>query len=203
MLVVFRGIQQDNVLVFDAEYNESQLIQFSGILFRRIEEDIYQVSKSLNMYVRLQEGKINPFIERFTGINDIYLETFGEKIEDAKEKIYDLIDVEGSLVLASHGLTNDRRTMLNNDIDLYLNKQNEAIDGLCTYNAAKRLLGRDKKLTLEDVAADAGIFLSNGHNAFDDAWATISVFSLLCKLEEEKRNEKFLPPKETGNSKGK
>ena len=194
MLVVFRNIKQDNVLVFDAEYNEGQIIQFSGILFRQIEKDIFQVSKSLNMYIKLREGKINPFIERFTGINDSFLETFGLEFEDASEQIKEFIDVEGSLVLVSHGLTNDRQTMLNNDIDFYINKNNEVIDGLCTYNAAKRLLGREKKLSLEDVAADAGIFLSNGHNAFDDAWATISVFSLLCKLEEERRNEKILPP---------
>ena len=201
MLVVFRGVKQDNVLVFDAEYNEGQLIQFSGILFRKIEEDIFQVSKSLNMYVKLQEGKVNPFIERFTGITDIFLETFGENIEEAKERIEELIKVEGSLVIVSHGLTNDRRTMLNNDVDLYT-YNDEIIDGLCTYNAAKRLLGREKKLSLEDVAADAGIFLSNGHNAFDDAWATISVFSLLSKLEEERKNEKILPPRKNTNNSG-
>ncbi len=195
MLVVFRGIKQDNVLVFDAEYNEGQLIQFSGILFRNIEKDIFQVCKSLNMYVKLQEGKINPFIERFTGITDIFLEAFGVDIEEAIGKINNLLEVEGSLVVVSHGLTNDRRTMLNNNIDLYVDKNEEIIDGLCTYNAAKRLLGRTKKLSLEDVAADAGIFLSNGHNAFDDAWATISVFSLLCKLDEERKNEKILPPR--------
>ena len=200
MIVVFKGIKYDNVLVFDAEYNEGELIQFSGILFRKIERDIFQVSKSLNIYVKLRFGKINPFIERFTGISDIYLNTFGEEFEDARQKIFDLLEIEGSLVLVSHGLTNDRRVMLNSDIDLYIDKNDKAIDGLCTYNAAKCLLGRTKKLSLEDVAADAGIFLSNGHNAFDDAWATVSVFSLLCKLEEERKNEKILPPRKDANN---
>ena len=40
------------------------------------------------------------------------------------------------------------------------------------------------------MAAEAGVFLSNTHNAFDDTWATISVFCLLTKLEEEAKNEK-------------
>lgn len=201
MLVVFKGIEKENILIFDAEYNEGQLIQFSGILFRKIEKDIFQVAKSLNIYVKLQRGNINSFIERFTGISDSFLQTFGENLESAKEKILELIDVN-DLVVVSHGLYNDRQTMLGNDIDLYLNSKEEEIDGLCTYNAAKRLLGRDKNLSLENVAVDAGIFLSNTHNAFDDAWATISVFSLLCKLEEERKNEKLLQSRRNQDNTG-
>ena len=35
-------------------------------------------------------------------------------------------------------------------------KMKKDIQGVCTYNAAKRLLKRDKKLTLTDVAAESG-----------------------------------------------
>lgn len=197
MIAVFKGISNSHVLIFDAEYNEGHIIQFAGLLFRRIEEDIFQIEKSTNFYVKLPEGKnINYFISDFTGITDSYLNTFGESLEVATQMIYDLIEIqEDDLLVVSHGLYNDRQTLLNNDIDLYLDSQGREIFGSCTYSAAKRLLNRDKKLKLEDVAADAGIFLSNNHSAFDDAWATVSVFCLMSKLEEEKRYEKLLPPR--------
>jgi DNA polymerase III epsilon subunit-like protein len=202
MIAVFKGISNSHVLIFDAEYNEGYLIQFSGLLFRKIEKDIFQIEKSTNFYVRLPEGKeINFFIKDFTGITDSYLNTFGEDPKDAIEFIKNLTEIEeDDLLVVSHGLHNDRQTLLNNEVDLYLDSQGREIEGMCTYNAAKRLLNREKKLRLEDVAADAGIFLGNNHNAFDDAWATVSVFCLMCKLEEERKNEKLLPPRKNENN---
>ena len=193
MITVFKGIKQGHVLVFDAEYNEGNLIQFAGVLFRKIEEDIFQIESSLTTYVKIEEGEVNRFIRDFTGITDSFLNAFGVSLTEAKEQIEKLIDIEDDqLLVVSHGITNDRRILLDNGIDLYVDKNEKDIEGICTYNAAKRLLKRDKKLTLTDVAAESGIFLSNGHNAFEDAWATISVFCLVCKLEEELKNEKVL-----------
>jgi len=68
----------------------------------------------------------------------------------------------------------------------------ECVTGLCTYNMSKRILKRDNHLKLEDVASEAGIFLSRKHNAFDDTWATVAVFSLLCKLDAEETDEKSI-----------
>lgn len=197
MISVFKGIENSHVLIFDAEYNEGFIIQFAALLFRRIDKDIFQIKKSINFYVKLPEEKeINYFIRDFTGITDWYLNIFGETIEDARKMIEDFIRIEeDDLLVVSHGLYNDRQTLLNNDIDFYLDSKDREINGICTYNAAKRLFNRDKKLRLEDIATEAGIFLSNNHNAFDDAWATVSVFCLVCKLEEEKRYEKLLPPR--------
>lgn len=193
MIAVFKGIKQGHVLIFDAEYNEGNLIQFSGILFRKIEEDIFQIERSLTTYVKLEEGQVNRFIRDFTGITDSFLNAFGVSLAEAKEQIEKLIDIEDDeLLVVSHGITNDRRILLDNGIDLYIDKNEKDIQGVCTYNAAKRLLKRERKLTLTDVAAESGIFLSNGHNAFEDAWATVSVFCLMCKLEEELKNEKVL-----------
>lgn len=192
MIVVFKGIKPEHVLIFDAEYNEGALIQFSGVLFRKIEEDIFQIEKSLNTYVKLEEGEINRFIRDFTGITDTYLNAFGVSLSEAREMIADLVDVEGEILAVSHGIFNDRQTLLGNGVDLYFDRHGKEIQGVCTYKAAKRLLNREKRLNLTDVAADAGVFLGNSHNAFDDTWATISVFCLLSKLEEERKNEKIL-----------
>lgn len=191
MLVVFKGIKQQNVLIFDAEYNEGDLIQFAGILFLQVEEEIFQVSKSINIYIKLEDNKlINKFIEDFTGISDNFLNEHGISLNEAQQAILDFICCKGDLLFVSHGLTNDRMTMENNGIDFY-NIQNKNVSGFCTYNNAKRILKREKKLTLEDIAAEAGLSLSNKHNALDDAWATVAVFSLLCKLDSEEKNEKI------------
>lgn len=199
MITVFKNIDYDHVLMFDAEYNEGDLIQFAGLLFRKINKDIFQIEKSFNTYVKLEEGKyVNRFIEKFTGITNSFLDSFGITLKEAREGIKELIDVEGSLLIVAHGLENDRRVLLGNDIDLYL-RNDEVIDGICTYNAAKRLLNREKNLNLTDVAADAGLFLTHGHDAFHDAWATVSAFCLLKKLEDEKKNEKLLLARKNEN----
>jgi DNA polymerase III alpha subunit (gram-positive type) len=188
MLVVFKGIKQKNVLVFDAEYNEGELIQFSGIMFKKIEEDVFQISKSLNIYVKLPEGSfVNRFIEQFTGISDTFLNEFGLDINKAKEEIKSLTNVEGDLIFVSHGLYNDRQTLLNNSIDFYTLEDDNSpqYPGICTYNFSRKVLKRENKLKLAEVASDAGLFLSNDHNAFDDTWATVAVLSFLCKLNYE------------------
>lgn len=190
MIVLFKGIKADHVMIFDAEYNEGDLIQFSAILFRKIEKDIFQIEKSFTLYVKI-EGKINSFIKDFTGITDEFLEKNGIPLHRAREEIYNFMDVkDGKLIVVSHGIYNDRQTLLNNDIDLYSDRNGNDIEGICTYTAAKRLLKRDKRLTLTDIAAESGIYLSNGHNAFDDTLATVSVFCLVCKLEEEQKHER-------------
>jgi DNA polymerase III epsilon subunit-like protein len=198
MITLFKGVEYKNVLVFDAEYNEGDLIQFTGLLFRQIEKDIFQIEKSLNIYVKSEIGKsVNPFIEQFTGITNNFLEVYGETLDEAIEAIYSLVDVPAAdLLVVSHGIQNDRQILVGNGVDLYVDKDGNEIDSLCTYNAARRLLNRDKKLNLVDVAAESGFFLSGNHNAFEDAWATVSVLCLMCKLEEERRNEKILQPRE-------
>lgn len=189
MLVVFKGIEDQNVIVFDAEYNEGDLIQFSGIFFKKLKNEIYQISKSINLYVKLEEGhRINHFIEEFTGITDIFLEEKGIDLEEAIDEINDFIKSDEKILFVSHGLYNDRQTLLANGIDFYgkdRDERNPKYRGICTYNLAKKVLKKDGKLKLGDVAEEAGLFLSNGHNSFDDTWATVAVFSFLCKLNME------------------
>lgn len=108
----------------------------------------------------------------------------------AQEQISDLINVGGEkLLVVSHGLQNDRGILLDNGVDLYSDKNEEAIEGICTYKMAERVLNRPNKLTLQDVAGEAGFYLSNGHNAYHDAFATVAAFSFLLKIQEDKSNE--------------
>lgn len=193
MLVMFKNIKEDNILIFDAEYNEGDLIQFAALLFRKIEKDIFQICKSLNIYIKLEPEKhINYFIEDFTGITNEILDNYGIELSEAKKVITDFLVCNGSILFVSHGLHNDRQILYDNGIDFYFLNETTPINGFCTYNASKSLLKRDSKLTLGDVANEVGIFLNHKHNAFDDAWATMGIFSFLCRLKEDRLNEEKL-----------
>lgn len=190
MVMVFFGIKYDRVLIFDAEYNTGDLIQFSGFLFRNIATYTYQLEKTLTTYVKIDE-ELNPFIRRFTGITDNFLNKYGVDLKVAQEQIRDLIDVgDDSLLVVSHGLQNDRSILLDNGVDLYYDKNDNLIDGSCTCNMAGRILKRDSKIKLIDVAEEAGFYLNDGHNAFHDVIATVVVFSFLLKIQEDMKNEK-------------
>ena len=189
MLVLFKNIKEENILIFDAEYNEGDLIQFAAILFRRVYKDVFQINKSINFFVKLEEGKkINYFIERFTGISDQILEQFGIDLNQAISELENLLDWMADLLVVSHGLYNDRITLESNGFNLF-EKEDVIFKGYCTYNNGKRILQRDKNLKLEDLAEEAGLFLSSYHDAFKDTMATVAVFSLLCKLEDEQKEE--------------
>ena len=93
MLLLFKNTNYDNVIVFDAEYNEGDLIQFSGIMFRKVKNDIFQISKSINLYVDLPYNKtMNRFIEKFTGITDDFLSKNGLELTLAREKINEFLE---------------------------------------------------------------------------------------------------------------
>ena len=51
------------------------------------------------------------------------MKSFGVKLEEARQMIDELIATEDDdLLVVSHGIYNDRQTLLNNGIDLYINK---------------------------------------------------------------------------------
>ena len=43
--------------------------------------------------------------------------------------------------------------------------------------------------TLNDIAEEAGYYLHSAHNAYNDVWAEVSVFTYLKKIEEQKGEE--------------
>jgi DNA polymerase III epsilon subunit-like protein len=56
---------------------------------------------------------------------------------------------------------------------------------ICTYNLAKRILKRDKRVKLSDVLNEAGFCSVLEHNAYTDALETIYALSFLLKQEED------------------
>lgn len=172
-------------LEFFYEKGHNHLIQFSGLLFQRIEDNIYQLKTSINQYIT--DKVCYPFVE-YTSITNNFLKENGIPLNDFIHLLFE--DILGNipdkeLLVVSHGLKNDRLVLMENDIDLTTN-----IDGYCTFTNARRILGRSSQLTLQDIANESGYYLHNAHNAYNDVWATVAAYTYLKKIEQQRKDEK-------------
>lgn len=185
MIIKAYGEHHEYLLFIDLEFNQRKLIQFAGILFRRIDEETYQLWKSYNCYVT---SKVcYPFVE-YTNITNSFLQENGVPLNDIVSFINDdfFHDVnKDKLLIVSHGLKNDRAILL--DAGIKLSKSDgTTVDGYCTFTNARRILQRENQLSLEDLSNEAGYYLHMAHNAYNDAWAEVSVFTFLRKVEQTK-----------------
>ena len=179
--------EKHNYLLFiDLEFSNQQLVQFAGLLFQRVDDETYQLARSLNLYI--SQKVCYPFVE-YTNITNNFLEENGIPIDDARSLIFDdfLLDIPlNELEVISHRLKNDRLVLLSSNINLSSCGDNP-IDGYCTYMNARRILGRQNHLTLSDIAEECGYYLHSAHNAYNDVWAEVSVFTYLKKVEKQKQ----------------
>lgn len=177
--------ENHNYLLFiDLEFSDQILVQFAGLLFKKIDEETYQLMRSLNTYVN--QKVCYPFME-YTNITNGFLEDNGIPLDDVRALILDnfLKDIPlGEVEIISHGLKNDRIVLNTAQINLSTN-DGKPIDGYCTYINGRRILKRQNHLTLTDIAEEAGYYLHAAHNAFNDVWAEVSVFTYLKKLEQQ------------------
>ena len=74
------------LLFIDLEFSNQELVQFAGLLFNRIEDDTYQLSGSVNVYI--SRKVCYPFME-YTNITNNFLEENGIQSGDAKALIMD------------------------------------------------------------------------------------------------------------------
>ena len=175
-------------LEFFNEKGKNHLIQFSGLLFQRIEENIYQCplySPGFN-FQYITDKVCYPFVE-YTSITNNFLKENGIPLNDFIHLLFEdvLGDVDDKeLLVVSHGLKNDRLVLIENDIDLTSN-----IDGYCTFTNARRILGLTNHLTLQDIDSECGYYLHNAHNAYSDVWATVAVYTYIKKIEEQQKGE--------------
>lgn len=181
--------EHHNYLLFiDLEFSKDELVQFSGLLFQRIDDETYQLMRSINTYIT---AKIcYPFVE-YTGIKSTFLAENGIPLADAVKLIRDdfLADVPiNEILLISHGLKNDRIILKKANLNFTYN--NQLVDGYCTFNNAKRILNRNSNLTLANIAEEAGYYLHHAHNAFNDVWAEVAVFTYLKKIEKQNENDR-------------
>lgn len=176
------------ILFIDLEFvstkEGAQLVQFAGLLFKRIDFETYQLMHSYNFYVT---GQVcYPFME-YTSITNNFLAENGIPLKDVITLIDENLVGEISLdevLLVSHGLKNDRITLEDNGI-FFRNSKGNPVDGYCTFTNARRILKRTDRLTLTDVCEDAGYYVHNAHNAYTDVWAEVAVFTYLRKIEKQ------------------
>lgn len=183
MKIVLNNNKYNNILFFDIEYDKLNLVQLALLKLTKTNTNIYEVKKSINLYVNIEDN-LSKFFTEYTNIEKSYLESFGIKIEQVRDIINEVlnsIDLENTLIV-SHGIKNDLLVLDANNINL------KAIPNhYCTYNAAKRLLKRDRNLTLSEVAMEGCYSNIDEHNAYSDVWATLHAFCLLDELEYKER----------------
>ena len=182
MLIKCYGEKHKYLLFIDVEFNGQELVQFTGLLWIRVDDGVYQLMRSCNQYVATKV--CYPFME-YTNITNNFLAENGIPLENVRSIILEdfLGDIDlNDLQLISHGLRNDRLILARNGINLQM-ANGDPIDGYCTFNNARRLLGRRRNLTLVELALECGYYLHNAHNAFNDVWASVSVYTFLRKIE--------------------
>ena len=192
MIIKCYNENHEHLVFLDIEFNGRDLVQFAGLLFSRIDDETYQLTRSCNQYVNTKV--CYPFME-YTSITNTFLENNGVSLEDVKAIVFDdflaNVDLKNVMVI-SHGLKNDRLVLLQNGINLSFrdNIKRYPIDGYCTFNNAKNILERDNRLTAKDLAIECGYYIHQAHNAFNDVWAEVAIFTFLKKVEKQKELEK-------------
>lgn len=164
----------------------AHLVQFAGLLFKWIDDETYQLMRSCNEYVT--DKVCYPFAE-YTSITNNFLVENGVPLNDMIMSIQEdfLKDIPlDELLIISHGLKNDRLVMLDNGLNLSM-IEGKPIDGFCTFENSRKILHRNERLTLSDIAEEAGYYLHHAHNAYNDVWAEVSVFTYLKKREEQEK----------------
>ena len=183
----------------------ARLVQFAGLLFKWIDDETYQLMRSCNEYVT--EKVCYPFAE-YTSITSNFLAENGIPLKDMVASIKEdfLKDIPlNELLVISHGLRNDRLVMVDNGLNLSI-VDGMPIDGYCTFENARKILQRTYSLTLADLAEECGYYLHHAHNAYNDVWAEVAVFTYLKKyqmqktIEEEEERNKLLKDTSWANS---
>ena len=176
------------LLFMDLEFNNRDLVQFAGLLFTWIDDDTYQLMRSCNLYIT--QKVCYPFAE-YTAITNNFLKENGVPLRDAIQLINEFLDdVDlNELSIIGHGLKNDRLVLIENGLEFTHKEDGQPIDGYCTFNNAKRILKRANRLTLNDLAEECGYYLHHAHNAYNDVWAEVAIFTYLKKMEMQREDE--------------
>ena len=188
MIIKTYNENHEYLVFIDIEFNNRELVQFAGLLFKRIEDETYQLMRSCNQYITTRV--CYPFME-YTSITNSFLEANGVSLKDVQTIVFDdfFADIDlKDVMIISHGLKNDRLVLLQNGINLSYRDDNKRlpVDGYCTFNNAKNILGRENHLTAKDLANECGYYVHHAHNAFNDVWAEVAIFTYLKKVEKQK-----------------
>lgn len=181
MILYFHEMTCPYVCAFDIEHDSGKVFQFSGVMFKRVGDGLYQLCRNINIYARTN---ISKFISKFTGISQGFLNSYGVSRNEFLNLFIDFLDGIDldDVVFLSHGAHQDIKILIENEFP---------IDGahyMCTYNMAKQILDRSEHLTVGDIAEECG-YAFPAHNAYNDAMATAIILSFLLKKRGEILND--------------
>lgn len=186
MFLHIPNVEEDTIIAIDTEYSEQNLIQFSAFVLERTAiTDIFQLTSSVNWYVKSKK-RISWFTTKYTGISDDFLNKNGlsRKAFITGIKTFFFKYNPNDTLLVGHAINNDILVL-----EKYGIKFNCKSD--CTLELAKKVLERDKNLTLTDIAVEAGFSTDFAHDSYADALTTSLIYSFLktINMEETTKNE--------------
>ena len=184
MIIYLPKLQYKNIILFDIEYDHNSLVQLAFIILGAKGPEVYEVKKSFNVYMK-QSHSLSQFFTSYTNINDVYLRNNGLDLPRARALVEEVVfDIEVSdTLLVGHGMDNDMRLL--DEYNICLSRFSNRYD---TYKHAKKVLKRNQRLSLAEVAAEDCYFMFDEHNAYADVWGLLHAFSLLVELEGEQND---------------
>ena len=175
MKLYLPNIKQQNIIIFDIEYDQSALVQLALLHFAsksNPSEGMFELTRSLNLYVK-QNQLLSDFFKSYTNITDAFLRDNGIDLPVARTLVREVIP-DNSLIV-SHGVKCDLEILKQNGFNW------DKYDRFCTYETAKKVLNRTSNISLKDIAALDGYFLFDEHNAYADVWGTLHALCFLIK----------------------
>ena len=150
---------------------------------------IFKLSKDGNIskYHTLinPEKKIQPFVEKLTGLNNKMLENkpvFGEISQEINS-------FTKGCIFVAHNVKYDYRVLKKEFSRIGMKFQR---DLLCTIELSKVVFPKIKSYSLGKLVSNLGIEINNRHRADGDAEATLNLFIMLKKNIERDKLHKFI-----------
>lgn len=83
MIFYMRDESKPYLLSIDIEHEGHNIIQLSGIMLKLIGENVYQICRNINIYIK-QKNPISNFVQHYTNISFDFLEKYGVDLEEAR-----------------------------------------------------------------------------------------------------------------------
>lgn len=183
MQLFLPNIEQPNIIFLDIEYDQGALVQLALLkLSLRCDANlphIFELIQSVNLYVK-QGQSLTGFFQNYTNITNDFLCDNGIDLSVARTLVREIVP-DDSLII-SHGIHCDLDILKRNGIDW------TSMPHFCTYEQAKKILGRNTGVSLKDIAALDGFYAFDEHNAYADVWATLHAFCYLNKQQNKENN---------------
>ena len=111
MKLYLPNIKQQNIIIFDIEYDQSALVQLALLHFASKPEGMFELTRSLNLYVK-QDHLLSDFFKSYTNITDAFLRDNGIDLPVARTLVQEVIP-DNSLIV-SHGVKCDLEILKQN-----------------------------------------------------------------------------------------